>query len=282
MNGPGLANEAGYVFRERYPEREEVYRRFDHASDVARGRLKGRTDLPYGPHPRERFDLFSGPAGSPLVVFVHGGYWQSLDKKRYSFVASALVARGFSVALPNYPLAPEARLETIVDSIRRCLPAMVQALVAPPPFAIAAGHSAGAHLAAMLALSGSPAVPVAACVPVSGVFDVEPLLATSLNGALGLDRARALDVSPVRHAPPPGLRLAAIVGDAETADFVNQSRSFVASWQTAGADAELVSLAGRNHYTVLCDMLEERSRIVEVIVRVADALRGRETGIERH
>lgn len=282
MNGPRLVNEAGYVFRERYPEREEVYRRFDHASALARARLVARTDLPYGSHPRERFDLFFGSAGSPLVVFFHGGYWQSLDKRSFSFVASALVTQGFSVALPNYPLAPEARLESIVDSIRRCLPAMVEAFVVPPSFAIAAGHSAGGHLAAMLALSGSSAVPVAACVPVSGIFDVEPLLATSVNAALGLDRARALNVSPVRHAPPRGLRLTAIVGGAETEDFIKQSRFLVGSWQTDGASAELVSLAGRNHYTVLCDMLEERSRIVEVIVRVANALRGRETGIERH
>ncbi|MBL8584278.1 MAG: alpha/beta hydrolase [Rhizobiaceae bacterium] len=269
--------EAGYVFRDRYPERTEVYRRFDEASAAARQTHGCRLDIRYGPHPRETFDLFTGKSGAPLVVFVHGGYWQSLDKQRFSFVALPLVARGFAVALPNYPLAPESPPEAIVGSVTRCLPAVLGALGAAPSSIIATGHSAGGHLAAMLSLGH----PVAACVPISGIFDVAPLLHTSVNAALALDAARAAAISPISRPPRRGCRLVALVGGDETAAFTAQSESYVRHWRDGGEVAELVSLGGRNHYTVLCDLLEERSRIVAEIVRAADAFRREERGIER-
>lgn len=276
----GLANEAGYVFRDRYPEREHVYRRFDEASAAARAALPCRRNLPHGAHPRQVFDLFPADEGAPLVIFVHGGYWQSLDKDRYSFVASSLVPRGFSLALPNYPLAPDASIEAIVESIGGCLPAVLEALGTPPPFWIATGHSAGGHLAAMLAMTAETSnVPLAACAPISGIFDVEPLVETSLNATLGLDRERAAKLSPMRR-PPPHCPLAAFVGADETSDFVGQSRQFVEHWRAPGQHAELVSLRDKNHYTVLSDLLEEQSEIAEGITRAAQAHRREEKRVE--
>jgi arylformamidase len=280
VSGVGLANEAGYVFRDRYPEREHVYRRFDEASAATRAALPCRRNLPYGAHPRQVFDLFAAGKSAPLVIFVHGGYWQSLDKDRYSFVAAALVQRGFSVALPNYPLAPDASLEAIIESVGGCLPAILEALGTPTPFWIATGHSAGGHLAAMLALTGEAGnVPLAACAPISGIFDVEPLVETSLNAALGLDRERAAKLSPMRR-PPPGCLLTAFAGAEETPDFLAQSRQFAAHWRASGETAELVSLRDKNHYTVLCDLLEEQSEIAEGITRAAQAFRREEKRVE--
>ncbi|TPI52117.1 MULTISPECIES: alpha/beta hydrolase [unclassified Mesorhizobium] len=276
----GLANEAGYVFRDRYPEREHVYRRFDEASAAARASFPCRRDVPYGAHPRQIFDLFPGSDGAPLVVFVHGGYWQSLDKDRYSFVAAALVPRGFSVALLNYPLAPAAGVAEIVESVRGCLPMVLEALRPPPPFWIATGHSAGGHLAAMLAMTSHAAnVALAACAPISGIFDLEPLVETSLNAALELDQERAAKLSPIRRRPM-ACPLTAFVGAAETSDFAGQSRQFVEHWRAAGQHAELVSLRDKNHYTVLCDLLEERSEIAEGIMRLAQAFRREEKRVE--
>lgn len=276
----GLANEAGYVFRGRYPEREHVYRRFEEASVAVCAALPRRRNLSYGTHPRQVFDLFPAGEGAPLVIFVHGGYWQSLDKDRYSFVAAALIPRGFSVALPNYPLAPDASLEEIVESVGGCLPAVLEALETSPPFWIATGHSAGGHLAAMLAMTGEAGnVPLAACAPISGIFDVEPLVETSLNAALGLDRQRAAKLSPMRR-PPPHCLLTAFVGADETSDFVGQSRRFVEHCHASGRNAELVSLRDKNHYTVLCDLLGEHSQIAEGITRAAQAFRREEKRVE--
>lgn len=276
----GLANEAGYVFRDRYPEREHVYRRFAEESAAARASLPCHRNMPYGAHRRQVFDLFPAGDGAPLVVFVHGGYWQSLDKDRYSFVAAALVPRGFSVVLLNYPLAPAASLEAIVESVSGCMPAVLEALGMPPPFWIATGHSAGGHLAAMLAMtSGTGNVALAACAPISGIFDIEPLVETSVNAALELDPERAAKLSPIR-CPPVSCPLTAFVGAAETSAFAGQSRQFMEHWRAAGQHAELVSLQDKNHYTVLCDLLEERSEIAEGIMRVAQAFRREEKRIE--
>lgn len=277
MSGSRFANEHGYVFRDRHPEREDVYRRFDEASAAARASFPCICDVPYGQHPREVFDLFPAQEGAPLVVFFHGGYWQSLDKNRYSFIATALVRSGFAVALPNYPLSPDAPLERIIESIGTCLPAIVGRLSIPPPFWVAAGHSAGGHLAATLVMTTHSATPpLAACVPISGIFDVEPLVETSLNAALMLDRARAAQLSPIRLVPPP-CRLTALMGAEETSDFHIQSQGFVAHWRASGQNARVVSMRGRNHYTILCDLLEQDSEIAQEIVRSAGAFR-REVG----
>lgn len=277
MNGVSPRNEYGFVFRDRHPERADVYRLFDEASAAARNKLKCLRNVSYGTHQREVFDLFPAGEEAPLVVFVHGGYWQSLDKDRYSFVASSLVRRGFSVALPNYPLAPETRIEAIVAGIGACLPVVLRTLPTPPAFWIASGHSAGGHLAATLAMRTPAAgAPLAACVPISGIFDVEPLTETSLNAALGLDRERAAGLSPIRW-PVPHCRLATIVGTDETQKFREQSQRFSSYWSGSGQSAELVSMPGKNHYTILCDLLEERSEIAGEIVRMAEAFR-RETG----
>ncbi|MDX8507448.1 alpha/beta hydrolase [Mesorhizobium captivum] len=281
MNGANSSKEYGYVFRDRHPERTDVYRLFDEASAAARSSLTCRRNVAYGAHPREVFDLFPAGEGAPLVIFVHGGYWQSLDKDRYSFVASALVRHGFSVALPNYPLAPETQIDAIVAGIGACLPAILRALEKPPAFWIATGHSAGGHLAATLAMRSLMAgAPLAGCVPISGIFDVEPLAETSLNAALGLDRERAAGLSPIRW-PVPHCRLAAIVGTDETQEFREQSQRFASYWSGPGRHAELVPMHGKNHYTILCDLLEERSEIAGGIVRMAEAFR-RETGRGRH
>lgn len=275
MNGTSLASEAGYVFRERYPEREEVYARFDAASALVRVALPFRQNVPYGIHPRETFDLFEPHAGAPLLIFIHGGYWQSLEKDRYSFVAGAMAREGFAVALPNYPLAPETPLEAIVESIGRSIPAIVGSMRTPPPFWVVSGHSAGGHLAAMAALSAPSGLPpLAACVPISGIFDVTPMVETSLNATLQLDVGRATALSPISRSPL-SCRLVAVVGAEETPDFLEQSRRFTSHWETSGAAAHLKTLPSRNHYTILCDLLEEHSEIVRQIILATEACSGR-------
>lgn len=265
-------DEEGYVFRARHPEREAVYAVFDHRSQATRQDLSCRLDLPYGDLPRERFDLFPGTVAGCLLVFVHGGYWQGLSKERFSFVARAFVEHGFSVALPTYPLAPEATVREIVATVRRSVPAIVAVLHETgrrPSCWIASGHSAGGHLAAMLALtrwSGEGAVPpLVGCAPISGIFDLQPLVGTSIDAALRLDPDQVACLSPARSAFHGG-RMTAVVGSDETAAFIQQTDNYVARWRALGGQAEEVRLASRNHYTILADLLEKPSKIVEKVV----------------
>ncbi len=262
------ADESDHVFRDRHPERQDVYALYDAESERSRNELSCMLDLPYGRHERMTFDLFPGPRDAPLVIFFHGGYWQSLDKRRFSFVAGALSARGFSVALPNYPLTPDVSLERCVASAASSVPAIFEALArlgAQPSIWLTLGHSAGGHLAICAGKSASQApARFAGMVPISGIFDLQPLVGTSLNKALKLTLSRAARLGPVNDDLP-AVSYRIVVGGDETEGFVGQAEKLRQKLSRAGRDVTLERLAGRNHYTVLKDLLSPDSSVIRVI-----------------
>ncbi len=267
-----LANEQDYVFRQRYPERGAIYARFEVASAELRRREEGLLDLPYGAHPRCRFDLFPGKAGAPLVVFLHGGYWQSLSKDCYSFVAAPFLRMGMTVALLGYPLAPEATIEDIQRHVLSGLEEVFRVLdvrTEGPDAWVLTGHSAGGHLAASAACDWSDRLPrLRGLVPISGLFDLEPLIETSLNRNLRLDREGARALSPLLCRPAE-VPLTAIVGAAETSGFLLQSERFLDHYLRAGrSDARLVLLPEANHYSILLDLLQPHSEIARTVAEL--------------
>ena len=197
-----------------------------------RGRAAGgraaKLDCAYGEGPRERLDLFfpDGPSKG-LVVFVHGGFWMRFDKSFWSHLAEGPVRRGWAVAVPSYALAPAVRIRDITPAIARAI--AYAASRAPGPIALA-GHSAGGHLVARMAcLDGPLPAPERArlvrVAPISGLFDLRPLMRTRMNRTLGLDEAEAVAESPALARPLPGLNLTAWVGADERPEFVRQSDS---------------------------------------------------------
>lgn len=269
MNSTPLSQQDGYVFRDRYPERDAVYALYDKQSAVARELDCFREALPYGNHPRERYDLFlASDLDAPLVVFFHGGYWQSLDRSRFSFIGARLAQLGFTVALPSYPLCPETTLDRVLKSSAQCLTEIFDQLAQDgrkPRHWIISGHSAGGHIAAWLATSALPinvAQPMA-CIPISGIFDLTPLLETTLNSALGLSAAQAKKFDPIAPGTL-GPKIALAIGASETDAFQSQSRGYGEKVANAGGDFDLVHLPGLNHYTVLSDFLEEHSILLQL------------------
>ncbi|TCM73681.1 alpha/beta hydrolase [Rhodovulum steppense] len=203
------------------------------AAAAFRAGARGATDLPYGHHPRQRFDIFL-PAGRPagLMVFVHGGYWMRFDKSSWSHLAAGPVARGLAVALPSYRLAPEAGIPAITADIAAALPMMAR--LAPGPIVLA-GHSAGGHLVARMlcpdiALPKPVADRLARVIAISPLADLRPLLRTQMNRTLGLDAATARAESPVLHSPRPDLPVTAWVGAAERPAFLDQARWLAEAW----------------------------------------------------
>ena len=271
------SDEPDYVFRDRHPERHEVYALYDAESERARQGAYCLLDLPYGPHPRMRFDLFPGGRHAPLAVFFHGGYWQSLDKQRFSFVANSFLSRGFSVALPNYPLAPETSPEQIADAARSSIAAIIDAVThetGQPASWLSTGHSAGGHLAVWAGIHARrhPAVavvPFAGMAPVSGIFDVRPRVGTSLNRALRLTAGRAARLSPI-NCGLPAAAYRVMVGADETPGFLGQAAAFAEHVEAAGRDVKSLALAGLNHYTILKDFLSARSAIAGVLEEMAE------------
>lgn len=218
-----------------------------------------RLGLRYGPGADELLDLFV-PADAvrpvPLVVFLHGGYWQEGSRADAGFAAPGLGRAGVALAVPEYTLAPAASVAAITDQACRAVAwvaAEGRALGLDPARLVVAGHSAGAHLATMAALR-LPAGTMAALVLIGGVFDLEPLVGTSVNDALGLDAAEARRLSPLRHVRP-GLPPALVAwGDGETDEFRRQSRELAEAWAAAGNDAAAVEVAGRHHFDLPLDL----------------------------
>jgi arylformamidase len=267
--------ETEYNNRRRVPEHPEHGARWSTASAAYRQQsADAQLDLSYGPGERQRYDLFpAGPADAPLVVYIHGGYWQRGDRKDYSFLARELNSAGLDLALPSYSLCPAVSVMDIVAELRVCLAAIWKRTGKHP---LVTGHSAGGHLtAAMLATDWSkvgevPADLVRAGVPVSGVFELAPLIGTSINDLVRLDPGAARAASPLLWPPPPKDRaLVAAVGGAESAEFLRQSRDIVAAWKGAGLGCEYLEVPGANHFTVVDELARPDSALFQKVVGLA-------------
>lgn len=242
--------EAEYNNRARVPESGAIIGQW--ARDAAAFReswAAGSLDIPYGEGERERFDLFEATPGGPVAVFIHGGYWQALDKSFASHCARGLLGHGVTVAVPSYDLCPAVPLRRIVEQMQAACAALHRRTGRR---LLVAGHSAGGQLAAMLMATDwkaiDPSLPaglVGAALPISGVFELEPVRPTSLGTALRLTDEEARALSPRWRPAAPG-EMHAVVGGAESGEFLRQTRDFAAAW---GGSHEV--LPGANHFTVL-------------------------------
>lgn len=196
----------------------------------------------------------------PLHVYIHGGYWQLLSKRDSFFLAPDCLARGTAFAAVDYTLAPKATLDEIVDECVAALTTlhtMAPDLGVDPHSIVVSGSSAGAHLAALTALRLPPDQRPAAVIPVSGIFDLEPLIGTTINDAVGLDVERARANSPLladlTGFPPSVIAF----GDNEPDEFKRQSRALVDRLTAAGRPTVEIEIAGRNHFDIVFDIVSE-------------------------
>ena len=214
-------------------------------------------------------DLFSAGDAAPVAIFLHGGYWQALDKNWFSGLAPALLAHGVSLAVPSYDLCPDVRLGTILGQVRAAVESVRERTGARP---VIFGHSAGGHMAACMLSEGR----ASAAVAISGVFDLAPLIPTSLNKALDLDDREAAALSPI-HWPVPngstpgGTILDCIVGADESPEFLRQSRMMADHWAANGVEARYEALPGLNHFTVLDPLFDQGSAMVRRIAIMANS-----------
>jgi len=219
----------------------------------------------YGPGRRNAIDFFAGDGQGPIVVFIHGGYWQALDGSSFSHCARGLNTHGIDVAVPSYDLCPQVTIDTIIRQM--CAAARELARLGRP--LVISGHSAGGHLAACLlatdwrALDAAlPSDLVISAYAISGLFDLVPLVETSINKALGLDGAGARAASPFFWKPPAQGVLDAVVGERESAEYHRQSRSIADTWGAAGLATRFGMVAGANHFTAIAPLTDPRSPMV--------------------
>jgi arylformamidase len=250
--------EAEYNNSRRVPEADDLADTWRTRSEEYRSVARAELDQAYAAGERNRYDMFLGDGddeSAAAVLYIHGGYWQQGDRKVYSFLAEAFNCSGLNVVIPSYTLSPAASVREIVDQLRVCLAAVWKKTGVRP---LVVGHSAGGHLtAAMLATDWSeirdvPDDLVRAGIAISGIFDLRPLVTTSINAVVGLDLDGALAASPRWWRPPPSNRtLIAAVGGDESAEFRRQSREMAEHWRAAGVRSEYLEVQGANHFTVV-------------------------------
>jgi arylformamidase len=219
----------------------------------------------YGTGERHIIDFFAGTVEGPIVVFIHGGYWQALDGSSFSHCARGLNAHGISVAVPTYDLCPNVSVDTIIHQMQA---AMRELSRFDRPLVVS-GHSAGGHLSAcMLATDWSaidaslPKDLVVAAYAISGLFDLVPLVGTSINKALGLDASAATAASPLFWTPPGHGSLDAVVGGNESAEYFRQSQTIVEQWGRAGVPTRFGAVANANHFTAIAPLADPDSGMV--------------------
>lgn len=268
------ALDRAYDLRARVPEHPAYFAWYDRASAALRARWADWSclDLPYGPTQRQAIDLYrpAAPDPAPLVLFIHGGYWHSQDRKRYAFLAGPLLARGVAVALLGYDLAPAVDLDTIVDQARAGFAWLWQHAgelgLDQARFAVV-GHSAGGHLTAMLLATGWPAfglppAPIAAACPISGIFELEPIRRCYLNDVLHLSEEQVRRLSPIRLPLPAACPTLVVVGGNETSAFLAQSATFAARLRAEGGNVEHRILPELDHFGIIKAMAETNAPVV--------------------
>jgi len=258
--------EREYNNRALVPDHPAYFARWEKDSQFVRETLPAHLDIAYGPHPRHRIDLFpAGPRARGTLMFIHGGYWRSLDKGMFSWLAASWVAAGVNVAMPAYRLAPEVGIEAIVDDIIEAanwLAAHGSAHGVPGDRLVVSGHSAGGHLTAALfaapreRLRFDPGCIVGG-VPFSGIFDFEPMLHFGFNADFKLDAAAVKRLSLLDKKPTVRAKLIVAAGAGESSEFQRQARELAAAWLPQ-APAPLL-LAGLNHFSIV-DSFAERGQ----------------------
>lgn len=243
-------------------------------SERARATLPCTLGVRFGPTREEYLDLFPAGDGSPVHLFIHGGYWRRFSAREHSFVAPALVAAGVAVLVVNYALCPAVTIDEIVRQVRAAVAwahANARSFGGDPGRITVSGHSAGGHLAAM-ALSTDwpgwydlPAGTLKGGVAISGLFDLAPFPFSYLQPALQLDWAQVHRNSPIRQLPVAGPPLVAAVGGAESSEFRRQSRDYAA----ARPGARYLEVPGANHFTVVEELERPESELLRAILGLA-------------
>ncbi|MBX3627933.1 MAG: alpha/beta hydrolase [Rhizobacter sp.] len=265
-----------YNNRARVPGYQQIFDRWRTASARVREGMTCVTDVPYGTGPDETLDIFpAAEPRSPVFVFIHGGWWRSLDKSDHSFLAASLVAAGAMVVMPNYSLCPgtddaPVRIETIALQMTKAIAWIYRnaALYGGSPGRIVvSGHSAGGHLAAMMLCcewtevdKRLPMQLVSRALGISGVYDLKPIQQTPfLKPDLRLTPEAVDRLSPARFRAPREARFYATVGGDESEEFLRQSQLLQMAWGTQVVP-RYEPVPGTNHFTVLHDLADPEGR----------------------
>ncbi len=271
--------EVEYNNRARVPEHPQIFERWARDGAAYRDETvkEGRAEigLKYGPSPRQTIDIFKPKSSKdgPLALFIHGGYWRSLEPSSFSQMARGMNAHGVTVAVSGYDLAPQVSIAQIIQQTQQACLFLWKRY---QRWIMVSGHSAGGHLAACMVATDWKAVNAsvpADLVPVgyaiSGLYDLAPLLHLATNADFKLDEAEARRISPLFWAVQRGRMLDAVVGGDESSEFLRQSRIVADGWREKGAETRYEAVPDLNHFTICDPMMDADSPMTKRLVELA-------------
>ena len=274
MNAPDKALLAKhYNNRELVPDHPRFFARWQEDSARARQTRKCELDIPYGDRPGETLDIFPAKGGDGrCMMFIHGGYWRSLDKKDFSFLAPPWLDAGVTLAVVNYDLCPKVAMDEIVRQMLRAsrwlwLNAEMHGIDRDRLYV--SGHSAGGHLTAMLMCALWPQLDPRlpkdlwkGGLAISGIYDLRPLVDVDfLQQDLRLDPALALRLSPAFLPTSTRAPVMTSVGGDESPEFLRQNALLGERWKSAFAGD--IAMPGTNHFSVVDGLAEPSSALFE-------------------
>ena len=247
------------------PESGAMFKGWVARSQQVRAQHPDHLDLAYGPRPRNRIDYFSAGRNTPVLVFIHGGFWQMRSKDDFAFLAESFLDSGISVAMVGYPLGPDATMDEIVADTHvaiRHLATRLAELGGDPQRVVVSGWSSGGHLAAMVLDEPS----LRGAVAISGIYELEPLINSYVNDKLHMDVAMARRNSPILLLPKSSKDIDLFAGGAELPEMRRQTADYAGARRAAGLPVRYVELPGANHYTILNSMMDHDGEIHRAIV----------------
>jgi arylformamidase len=260
-----------YNNRELFPDHPRHFARWAETSARARATMTCYLDRPYGSSPGETLDIFPSRKGDgSVLMFIHGGYWRSLDKRDFSFLAPAWVDAGVSLVVVNYDLCPAVSVERIVQQMLAAsawLYRHAEQYGMDEDRLYVSGHSAGGHLAAMMLAALWPVLERSlprnlykGGIAVSGVYDLRPLVDIDwLKDDLRLDGESAFKASPAFLPPATRAPLATAVGGLESAEFKRQNALLGERWRRVLR--EDIPMPGTDHFTVVDGLADPSSAL---------------------
>ncbi|MDV7338622.1 alpha/beta hydrolase [Terasakiella sp. A23] len=276
--------EKHYNVRERVPNWLEIFQHWHDRSAAFRATANAQYDLRYGQTPLSTMDLFM-PLGTsdrlvPLHIFIHGGYWQAMDKSDFSFIAKPFVENGVAALIINYDLCPNVDLNHIVEQVREVVAwawEEGESVGIDPHDIHVSGHSAGGHLVGSLLTTDwdsrgdhhvhNTVIKSAVCL--SGLFSLTPLVHTTINGNVGLSHEMAHNLSPFGKTCFVNCPVLCVYGDWEGDGFEMQSQKGVEHFTAQGLSAELIRLENATHFDVADALADPTSPVFQWALRHA-------------
>lgn len=268
-----------YNVRAGIPDYLDVFARWASDSEAFRKVNRIVENVPYGSHDLQATDFFPAKSvGRPLLVFIHGGYWQSLDKSYFSYLAEPYINRDINVAIVNYRLAPEANMNEIVMDNRNAIISLYRKaseLGFDSSRIYVSGHSAGGHLTATMVNTdwtawGLPVDLIKGGCAISGLYDLEPIRLCYLNKAIGLTPKQVLENSPFLNLPKGKTPIILTVGGDESDEYHRLQSEYEHALKALNINVEIVVQKNGHHFDAVDRLGDSSEELCQAMLRMIE------------